>query len=175
MLLYTLLLGESTIMNFVLEPLLFALPFYIANAVPIYVKKLPFLEIPIDNNIKISGKPIFGSHKTVRGFVFGLIAGTIVGYLTLGNLEHGFIVSFASLLGDLFGAFLKRRSQIEPGEKSIFHDRIFDVLFPVIAAYSFNFLDLSILQLVFLFIVSFYINNIANVIYYLLKVKDKPW
>lgn len=162
-------------MNFILEPLLFALPFYIANAVPIYVKRLPFLNVPIDNDTTIWGKPVLGSHKTVRGFVLGLIAGTLVGYLTLQNLEYGFIISFSSLLGDLFGAFLKRRSSIKPGQKSILHDRVFDVLFPVIAAYIFNFLELSLLQIIFLLIISFYINNIANMIYFFLKIKDKPW
>lgn len=161
--------------NWFLNILTFSLPFYIANAIPIYTKNINFLNTPIDSNKLINGKPILGNHKTIRGFIFGTISGTLVGFVTLGNFEHGFILSFTSLLGDLFGAFLKRRSKIKPGEKSFIHDRVFDILFPVAAAYIFDFLFLSIYQIVALFIISVLIHNIANFVYYIVGIKDKPW
>lgn len=162
-------------MHWILEPLLFALPFYIANAVPIFAKKIPFLNVPIDAEQTLDGKRILGAHKTIRGFILGVLAGTIVGFLTLNSVFYGFVLSFASLLGDLFGAFLKRRANLQPGEKSIFHDRVFDTIFPILAAYFFDFLTLSPLQLIGLFIFSIYINNIFNWIYFVLKIKEKPW
>ncbi len=161
--------------SFIIEPILFALPFYLANATPIYVKKFNFLDTPIDGGGKFRGKPILGSHKTIRGFVFGIIVGTAVGGITLGSFEHGFILSFTSLLGDLAGAFFKRQSNKKPGEKSVLHDRVLDTAFPITAAYIFGFLYLSVWQILFLIVITLFINNVANLIYYKLKIKDKPW
>ena len=65
------------------------------------------------------GKRIFGNNKTFRGFFFGLAIGIVVGLMEC--VVFGFPILFSvliplgALLGDLTGAFLKRRLGIAPG------------------------------------------------------------
>ena len=66
------------------------------------------------------GEPIFGSHKTIRGVIGGVLAGTIIGLgesLVDPRLAFaGFMMSLGAVLGDLLGAFIKRRLHVEPGK-----------------------------------------------------------
>ena len=67
----------------------------------------------------LDGERILGAHKTVRGLFAGIIAGSAIGLaespvdgrLLLG----GFMIALGTVLGDLVGAFLKRRIRIKPG------------------------------------------------------------
>lgn len=66
------------------------------------------------------GQRIFGSNKTFRGLISGLAVGGAVGliqsYMFHANLlPIAIAASVGSLLGDLAGAFLKRRMGIRPG------------------------------------------------------------
>jgi CDP-2,3-bis-(O-geranylgeranyl)-sn-glycerol synthase len=66
------------------------------------------------------GQRVFGDHKTIRGFVSGLIVGVIVGafesVLFYQNLMIvAILASLGALIGDLAGAFVKRRLKISPG------------------------------------------------------------
>ena len=76
---------------------------------------------PIDSGGSFfDGQRIFGDHKTVRGFLGGLIVGSIVGLCESFILSQTFLLiallaSLGALLGDLVGAFLKRRMRIKPG------------------------------------------------------------
>src|SRR4030067_3618321 len=94
----------------------FIFPAYCANGAPVLGgggKPLDFGKNFFD------GKRIFGANKTFRGFFFGLAIGSAVGVIDC--LLFGFPWLFAfltpvgALLGDLMGAFLKRRLDIKPG------------------------------------------------------------
>jgi len=66
------------------------------------------------------GERIFGDHKTFRGLASGLIVGFIVGALeslfaSTQLIPLAMLASLGALLGDLVGAFLKRRLKIKPG------------------------------------------------------------
>ena len=66
------------------------------------------------------GERIFGDHKTFRGLASGLIVGFIVGVLesllaSAQLIPLAMLASLGALLGDLAGAFLKRRLKIKPG------------------------------------------------------------
>ena len=97
--------------------LYFILPAYAANATPVVLGG----GRPIDCDKKFrDGKPIFGSHKTFRGFFLGLAVGTLVG-LGLNfefqyNLLLGFMTSLGALVGDLIKSFIKRRLNLAPGK-----------------------------------------------------------
>jgi CDP-2,3-bis-(O-geranylgeranyl)-sn-glycerol synthase len=90
----------------------------------------------------LDGERIFGSHKTVRGLFAGIIAGSVIGLaespvdgrLLLG----GFVIALGTVLGDLLGAFFKRRIGIEPGSP-----------LPVVDQLDFVFGGLILGQLVF--------------------------
>ena len=63
---------------------------------------------------------ILGDHKTIRGFVSGILIGVVVGvfeYLLVSPelLLIAILASIGALLGDLGGAFIKRRLKIKPG------------------------------------------------------------
>jgi CDP-2,3-bis-(O-geranylgeranyl)-sn-glycerol synthase len=93
------------------------LPVYCTNGAPVIFGG----GRPIDSGRSLSdGQRILGDHKTVRGFTSGLIIGVIVGafeslFLSENLLPIAIFASAGALLGDLAGAFLKRRLRIKPG------------------------------------------------------------
>jgi CDP-2,3-bis-(O-geranylgeranyl)-sn-glycerol synthase len=93
------------------------LPIYCTNGAPVIFGG----GRPIDSGRSLSdGQRILGDHKTIRGFASGLIVGAIVGVLESLLLSQNVLViaisaSLGALLGDLAGAFAKRRLRIKPG------------------------------------------------------------
>jgi CDP-2,3-bis-(O-geranylgeranyl)-sn-glycerol synthase len=145
------------------------LPVYFANATPILAKG----KVPIDlGYIFVDGKRLLGSNKTVRGFAVGLAVGTLTG-LVQGSLVVGFLLSLGALLGDLCGAFLKRRLGLRPGAP-----------LPVVDQLDFvggAFLLVSIVrpptfqEFLYLIILTPIIHLVTNIMAYLLKLKKEPW
>jgi CDP-2,3-bis-(O-geranylgeranyl)-sn-glycerol synthase len=90
----------------------------------------------------LDGERIFGSHKTVRGLFAGIIAGSVIGLaespVDSRLLFGGFVIALGTVLGDLLGAFFKRRIGIEPGSP-----------LPVVDQLDFVFGGLILGQLVF--------------------------
>ncbi|NUN11662.1 CDP-2,3-bis-(O-geranylgeranyl)-sn-glycerol synthase [Candidatus Micrarchaeota archaeon] len=175
-------------MNFY-ELLLFVLPAYIANAVPVVLgggAKLDF------NKNFIDGKRWLGDGKTIRGFASGILAGVITGLvlsLIAGNLflpdlsfEQKIIVSFllglGAMLGDSFGSFMKRRFSIKPGESIFLLDQLSFVIF-ALALSSLYYVrlaseinsDLILFLLGFTYVVHLSANQFAHRI----KLKKVPW
>jgi len=105
----------------------FIFPAYCANAVPVIFGG----RHPLDaGRTFFDGKPILGSHKTLRGFFSGLLVGTLVGFLQTLLFQHvlfqydvqfrydvllGFMISLGALVGDLVESFIKRRLDLPPG------------------------------------------------------------
>ena len=103
-------------MSILSEALLFIGPSYVANAAPLLFGG----GSPLDGGRNfVDGRPIFGSHKTVRGLFAGVIAGTIIGVaeslVDRNLLLGGFLIALGAVLGDLLAAFVKRRLKIRPG------------------------------------------------------------
>ena len=67
--------------NIILITFYFMLPVYMANLAPLLVRKINFLNTPIDFNKKLKGKRILGNHKTWRGLFFGIILAIITAYI----------------------------------------------------------------------------------------------
>ncbi len=98
------------------EALKFIFPAYCANGAPI----LTGGGLPIDLGRKLrDGKRVFGKNKTFRGFFAGLVVGTFVGLIESIVFNYpvlfGLVTTLGALVGDLTGAFLKRRLDIPPG------------------------------------------------------------
>lgn len=103
----------------ILQSIWFILPAYIANGAPVVLGGGP----PIDMGKKLSdGKRILGDGKTIRGFIAGIVAGTIFGAIQIafGNRTGGItiilLLSLGALLGDMVGSFLKRRIGLSRGK-----------------------------------------------------------
>ena len=145
------------------------LPVYLANATPILTKG----KIPLDMGYNfIDGKRLFGQNKTLRGFAGGLAAGTLVGILQ-GWPLRGFLLSLGALLGDLGGAFLKRRLGMKPGAS-----------LPVVDQLDFvggAFLLVSLInpptftEVLLITILTPIIHLSTNIAAYLLNLKKEPW
>ena len=158
----------------IVEALKFIFPAYCANAAPVLGgggKPLDFGKNFFD------GKRIFGANKTFRGFFFGLAIGAAVGVMDC--LLFGFPWLFAvltplgALLGDLIGAFLKRRLDIAPGGLLPVVDQV-DF---VVGAILFS-LPLAIITLelaVAMLIITPPIHLLTNFLAYKLKLKSNPW
>jgi CDP-2,3-bis-(O-geranylgeranyl)-sn-glycerol synthase len=93
------------------------LPIYCTNGAPIIFGG----GRPIDLGRTLAdGQRILGDHKTVWGFTSGLIVGVVVGVFesllaSQNLLVIAILASLGALLGDLAGAFAKRRLRIKPG------------------------------------------------------------
>ena len=114
----------------------FIFPAYCANAIPVILgggRSLDFGKVFWD------GKPILGSHKTLRGFFSGLVVGTLVGLfqtLLFQQVLHrydpqfqysvllGFMISLGALVGDLVESFIKRRLNVSPGSSLPIADQL---------------------------------------------------
>jgi CDP-2,3-bis-(O-geranylgeranyl)-sn-glycerol synthase len=100
-----------------LSALYFIIPAYIANSTPIIFGGGKAIDLGCRF---IDGERIFGPNKTIRGFLSGLIFGSLVGIVEDMALSQGMmlkcaLISLGSLLGDLVGAFIKRRMRLTPG------------------------------------------------------------
>ncbi|NMC51764.1 CDP-archaeol synthase [Candidatus Kuenenbacteria bacterium] len=95
---------------------------------------LPQWIYPLDFNKEFRGKRIFGGHKTIRGFIFGVSAAFLffifqiylyntcpaINNISLINYSDssiliGFIMGLGALLGDALKSFFKRQINIPPG------------------------------------------------------------
>lgn len=161
--------------NPLIDALVFIFPAYCANAVPVIFGG----GRPLDGGrLFVDGKPIFGSHKTVRGFVSGLIIGTLAGFgLSLLTIDYsvllGFVVSLGALLGDLAEAFVKRRLGIAPGAAF----PVADQLDFVVGALLFSlFVSPPSWQVaVVVVLVTPPIHLLTNLLAYRMGVKKEPW
>jgi CDP-2,3-bis-(O-geranylgeranyl)-sn-glycerol synthase len=88
----------------------------VANAAPLLLGG----GTPLDRGKNfLDGERILGAHKTVRGLVAGIVAGSVIGLaespVDSRLLLGGFMIGLGTVLGDLLGAFFKRRIRIQPG------------------------------------------------------------
>ncbi len=153
---------------------------------------LKFLARPVDFNKKFRGEPFLGSHKTWRGVILGILIGFLVAlfqkylyqflaiqeisflnYSQINIFLFGFLISAGAVFGDLFFAFIKRHLKLEPGTKFL----PFDQTNYVIGAAFFLtlFFKIDILIWLTLFILTFFLHIIINLIGYYLGLHRARW
>ena len=79
----------------------FFLPAGLANMTPIFAARLPALSrwsFPLDGYATFRGKRVFGSHKTIRGVVSGMLIGIVTVYLQVPVYAHVALVRTFVLL-----------------------------------------------------------------------------
>jgi CDP-2,3-bis-(O-geranylgeranyl)-sn-glycerol synthase len=169
------------IVQLIIESLEFIFPAYCANAVPVIAGG--GTPIDFDRNF-FDGKPIFGKNKTFRGFFFGLVVGTAVGYLEsifLGypsensGLLFGFVMSLGALFGDLAAAFLKRRLGIAPGNLLPVIDQVDFIVVAILFSLLFYPSLLSWELVMTVLIITPPIHLLTNFVAYKLGLKKNPW
>jgi len=147
------------------------------------------------------GKRIFGDGKSWRGFFGGAFSGVLIGLILIGissfwdpvnyggfgpfwsNVGVLFTLAFGALLGDLTGAFIKRRLGMERGQKAPILDQydfvagafLITALFFPDWVYA-NYIEgWHIAALIFIIVIMFVIHRTANIIAYKMGVKKEPW
>ena len=164
----------STIPLLIVDALKFIFPAYCANATPVLAgggAKMDFGRNFID------GKRIFGNNKTFRGFFFGYAVGVLVGamevYAFHFPLLFAFLIPLGALLGDLTGAFLKRRIGIAPGGLLPVVDQVDFVIGAVV--FSLPLAMISWQLAVTVLLITPPIHLLTNFLAYKLKLKKNPW
>ncbi len=184
-----------SILAYILSCLYFFLPAYFTNMTPPLMKRaniLNFLDREVDFGKRFLGQPIFGSHKSWRGVILGILVGfsvaLIQGYLyqfsaikKISLLDYkqiniflfGFLISASAVFGDLFFAFIKRRLKIEPGAKFIPLDQtnyVIGAAFILTPVFK-----IEIMVWITLFVLTFLLHIIVNHIGYYLKLTAAKW
>jgi CDP-2,3-bis-(O-geranylgeranyl)-sn-glycerol synthase len=159
----------------IVAALKFIFPAYCANATPVLAgggTKMDFGKNFYD------GKRVFGNNKTFRGFFFGWAVGMLVGsveYVVFPGFPVLFIVliPLGALLGDLTGAFIKRRIGIAPGGLLPIVDQIDFVVGAVVFAIPLAIVSWELAVTVLL--ITPPIHLFTNYLAYKLKLKRHPW
>ncbi len=133
----------------------------------------------------VDGKRIFGNNKTFRGFFFGWGVGIGVGLAE--GLVFGFqnypvvfalIIPLGALIGDLVGAFIKRRLDIAPGGLLPVVDQIDFVIGALVFSLPLALVSwegLSWEVAIAALLITPPIHLFTNFLAYKLKLKKHPW
>ena len=184
-----------TILTYIFSCIYFFLPAYFTNMTPPLIKKagvFNFLDKPVDFNKNFLGQPIFGSHKTWRGVIFGIIVGVLIAGLQLWLYQFsfmknfslfdyqkvniflfGFLISSGAVFGDLLFAFIKRRLKLEPGAKFLPFDQTNYVIGAALFLEPIYKIGISVWLTVF--ILTFFLHIIFNRLGFLLKLHQARW
>lgn len=170
-------MDPTTITTIIIQALKFIFPAYCANATPVLSKgKKP---MDFGKNF-LDGKRILGANKTFRGFFFGWGIGLLVGLVEgmvfdFNNYSIAFsiLTPLGALLGDLTGAFLKRRLNIAPGGLLPIVDQIDFVVGALVLALPLMMVTWELAVTVLL--ITPPIHLFTNFLAYKLKLKRNPW
>lgn len=153
-----------------------AIPTYVANSTPVLLGG----GAPIDRERKfIDGRRILGTNKTVRGFSYGLLLGSLAALaeaILFSNyvlLPVGIVASIGALLGDLSGAFLKRRLNIPPGNPLLVVDQLDFILGAILLTSPI--LKITAAAALILVVATIPIHLLSNAIAYVLRLKKRLW
>jgi CDP-2,3-bis-(O-geranylgeranyl)-sn-glycerol synthase len=158
----------------IVQALKFIFPAYCANATPVLAGGGTSMDF--GRNFS-DGKRIFGNNKTFRGFFFGWTIGILVGLIEV--FLFGFPVLFAlltplgALLGDLTGAFVKRRLGIAPGGLLPIIDQIDFVIGAIVFALPLSLVNWELAVTVLL--ITPPIHLLTNFLAFKMKLKRNPW
>jgi CDP-2,3-bis-(O-geranylgeranyl)-sn-glycerol synthase len=161
----------------IIQAIKFVFPAYCANGTPVLAGGGPKMDF--GKNFA-DGKRIFGNNKTFRGFFFGWSVGFMVGIAE--GLVFGFsnfpilfsvLIPLGALLGDLAGAFVKRRLDIAPGGIFPVVDQIDFVLGALVFALPLSMVNWQLAVTVLL--ITPPIHLFTNFVAYKLKLKKHPW
>jgi CDP-2,3-bis-(O-geranylgeranyl)-sn-glycerol synthase len=162
------------IIQLVVDALKFVFPAYCANATPVLAgggTRMDFGKNFFD------GKRIFGNNKTFRGFFFGLAIGIMVGLMETVAFNFPilfiFLIPLGALLGDLSGAFLKRRMGIEPGGPLPIIDQVDFAVGAIVFAIPLAIVSWQLAVTVLL--ITPPIHLLTNFLAYKMRLKRTPW
>jgi CDP-2,3-bis-(O-geranylgeranyl)-sn-glycerol synthase len=171
------MVNHMDIILLIFAALKFIFPAYCANATPVLAGGGPKMDF---GRSFYDGKRIFGNNKTFRGFFFGWAVGIGVGLVE--GLVFGFqhypvlfsvLIPLGALLGDLTGAFLKRRIGIAPGGLLPIVDQVDFVVGAIVFSIPLAIISWELAVTVLL--ITPPIHLFTNYLAYKMKLKRNPW
>jgi CDP-2,3-bis-(O-geranylgeranyl)-sn-glycerol synthase len=180
----------------ILFALWFFLPAGMANMIPIPIAKMPGLrklDSPLDFGAAFRGKRIFGSHKTWRGLIAGIIVATLtlwlqqyavesygwfaeragaIDYLSLPTVWLGLVFAIGALGGDAIKSFFKRRRNKAPGQAWLPYDLVDHIVGAAVLTMPFVLFDWWVYPVVF--VIWLLINLFVSYSGYLIQIKERP-
>lgn len=122
----------SSFLEILIQTIIIYFPAMASNGAPVLVVK----GTPIDKGrFFIDNKRIFGDGKTIEGSILFLLVGLAIGSIyasyTLNSYfyYYGFLSGLGAFLGDLVGAFIKRRLGISRGDPAPLLDQTLFLVF----------------------------------------------
>ena len=160
----------------ILLGLIYYLPALVANGSAPFIRK----GTPIDFGKKLKdNRRVLGDGKTFEGLLISLTFGTTVGviiakFLGLNWIYISFIESLAAMLGDMLGAFIKRRLGMERGQRAPLLDQLDFFLASTLALYLLH-VNLYVLQVLIMAVIVVGLHMFTNYVAFRLKIKSVPW
>ncbi len=166
----------------ILFALWFFLPVGIGNCAPIFAAAIPGLKkwsYPLDCYLSFRDKRLLGSHKTVRGFIIGIMSSIIVVYIqqyfyetSLNPFVFGFLAGLGAIGGDSVKSFFKRQLGIASGVSWFPFDQL-DYVFGAIVT-TFFYVRLSFFDYVLIIFVWFFLHLVFSALGYFVGLKQQP-
>lgn len=180
----------------ILFALWFLLPAAVANMAPILTAAIPAFKhwnAPLDGGRTFRGVAIFGSHKTWRGLISGIVLATLTLYLqqvlvahtnwtsfitgslryeTLPTLILGPLFALGALGGDAVESFFKRQRGIKSGGTWVPFDQIDYIIGAIIASLPIFIATPS--QYFWMLLIWFVMHLVFSYAGWLMKLKKQP-
>lgn len=177
--------------DLLIQVLWFLVPAGAANTIPpLAAKLLPHWSWPLDGGLSFRGRRLFGSHKTLRGLLAGLLFATLVHQLqcaaagqwmapaawAVQPLFHqawwlGPWLGLCALAGDAVKSFCKRQLDIAPGHSWFPWDQV-DWILGTLAG-SYWLLDLSLAFMLLSLAAGLLLSRAVRIIGYLLAINEE--
>src|SRR6516165_3339346 len=94
----------------------------LANGTPLLANKIlgDRFSRPLDSGARFPDEqPVFGASKTIRGILLSVLMTAIAGRLVGLGCKIGALVGGASMSGDLFSSFIKRRMRLPTSSRAV--------------------------------------------------------
>lgn len=162
--------------------LAYVFPAYVSNATPVVAARILKKTNPIDMGKNFfDGRRVLGDGKTFEGLISGVSVGFAVGAVMhfvspwLFSLFEVFLLSVGALLGDIAGAFVKRRMGLEQGSPAPLLDQTGFLAAALLAVHVFAGLPewFDAATLVALFVFTVFMHLATNGFAYAVGLKDK--
>lgn len=170
-------------LNILISAIQIFLPAAFANGAPPFLIKIK--KHPIDFGKKWGKNRIFGDGKTFEGLIFAVFIAFLTGlllryvffylqlpWINIAPFGYAFI-GLGAMIGDLAGSFIKRRLNMNRGEKAGLLDMIDFMIGALIFARILT--DYSYLVALFVLIITPIFHRLTNIWGYKVGIKKEPW
>jgi len=148
----------------------------LANGAPVLAHKVlgQRWDRPIDGNLRLADKaPLFGSSKTLRGFVLAILVVAMAAPVLGFSWSLGAIFGLMAMLGDLLSSFIKRRLGFPTSSRAPGLDQIPEALLPMLVIKSplgLSWLDVCVVVGIF-----FLLEITLSKWLYKLHIRERPY